>query len=78
MTIADSYQLSNLIVVAAVVAGHVVCILLGFWMGRKTVTDAPLIQTVPDPGPTDEPEDDYFTSEIPEYGVDTDQRISTV
>jgi len=57
-----------------------VCVAVGYYMGRKTVIIDGAVKAAPpgwDPGPADEAEGDYIGDEIPEYGI-TEGRTPTI
>jgi len=65
-----------MIEILATTAITLVCVSVGYYMGRKTVIINGAVKTAPkgfDPGPADEAEGDYIGDEIPEYGTPEDR-----
>ena len=58
----------------------VICLLIGFLMGKSAIlgngTVSPKARSF-NPGPTSEPEGDYFGDEMPDYS-DPSKRVRTI
>lgn len=58
----------------------VICIMIGFFMGKSAIlgngTVSPKARSF-NPGPTSEPEGDYFGDEMPDYS-DPSKRVRTI
>ena len=69
-----------MIVTGVIIALSVIYLYIGYWMGRNSAErpfNASEKEKPFDPGPTDEPEGDYFLDELPDYG-ETTGRVPTV
>jgi len=57
-------MLENIIYIALGISGLLGAVFMGYWMGRKTITDEPLVKREFDPGPPNEPDGDMWTEAL--------------